>query len=778
VTERFRHVEVARRQAWTVLRLIGVAIITHPEGKSDKKGILPLFVRLSRSTHCPPIANLTNLFFFSSHILELENRIKWLEEIVSTRCLDVDLAAGPPVELRSRPAPPDIRIVTTGADFDQTSQSVSASSSPVFALSPSSTCATPLSFDFSSPGVSPRYLQPMSPFTFSEAGPSRAPSPGSTSPLQKPQDTFSHEISLLSLSASEEPKYLGPSSGVNFSRMVFKDIKDADFQPNDAALESRHGLSGLEAKPIPLPSREQCIVFTKAYFDAIQLQYPFLYKPTFEACLDAVYRSEDSALPSDFTPATARFQVFIVLSIGAHILSTRPGHSWWDSEGYFAAAMNLKDEVSLTGSVQGVQSALLLAMRSLYASGGWDLWYLNAIIMATCLDLGLQRRLDVPGENVVKFALRRRIFWSAYSLDRCLSAALGRPFAVRDEAFDVEFPDDLDGDDDVYCLSRGTHPASSILSSRTAFGTTVNLFKIVKIMSGICSTAYRTPSHTGLWNTELTQWQMSTYFQLTELRDSAQAPLQVSGHSCTGFLWVDLRYHEAVQLLFRPSPIFPQPSVFAMQKCFHSAIETIRLYDKLRRQHELPYTRLTEHSVLLAGLTMLHTHRRCHEAQLTTANESLMEEVRCCSQLLADLSQRWWTAEKSRFRFDALAQSILANPTTIPTASRMLSPHDGARRPSGGSLRSFVDPKTLEVPPPQATTSSQLDWNGFNFENMDMGWMEGLHWESLQLDPGDGAKIVPTEDEHMVMMEDTAMWGMHQDTSQLHNHHQQQPQQQ
>ncbi|KAL7276944.1 hypothetical protein RUND412_000037 [Rhizina undulata] len=679
-----------------------------------------------------------------SHVLELENRIKWLEDVVSSRCPDVDLTSGPQAELRSRPSPPAIRIVTTGSDFHVPPQSLSSTSSPVFGLSPSSTCATPTSFDFS-PGVSPGYLAPMSPFTFSD-GPSPTPSPGPSSPLLQPQDPLAHEVGLLSLSATEEPKYIGASSGVAFARLIFADATDADFRLTDFINESGGGSDasagrswpGIDVEPAPLPSMDECQMFATTYFDTVHLQYPFLHRPTFDLCLEAAYLAPNGVqppLPSGFTLNLARFHAFLVLSIGANILSSKVGHSL-DSEGYFASAMRFVNDITLTGSLRGAQTALLLAMRSLHASGGLNIWYLNAIIMATCVDLGLQRKImSMQGQE--QAAIKKRVFWCAYALDRNIGVILGRPFTLRDEAFDVEFPDEGDNDEEIAGPSSLGGNLSPIAgTARAAFSNSIYLFRMIKILSEIKTTVYRV-SHPGTrWQDP--EWQVITHRRLNELRSQAQMSLsglrRGSGgaggnHLGTGQM-VELKYQEAIQLLFRPSPVFQRPTTFALQQCFSSAIETIRIYNKLKRFGELPSTWMTAHSIFLSGITMINCFHKCREVQSATATEALVEDIRACSSLLSDLGQRWPGAQKSRLRFDALAQSTLAL-SAVQSSSRMLSPHDGARRASGGSHRGSISFPELQPHPGAMGWYTGAEQPTPRQGVQHVNWIDNVNWGEL-----------------------------------------------
>lgn len=796
--------------------------ITCPGGASSSSRA----VALPPTPPCRGVAlcvspELQVLMMHGSHVLELENRIKWLEDIVSSQCPGVDLTAGPPVELRSRASPPAIRIVTTGPDFEQ-AQSMSSTSSPVFALSPASTCPTPVSFDFSSPGVSPGYLQPMSPFTFSDASP--APSPFS-SPFLQPQNTLAHEVGLLSLSGAGDPKYLGPSSGAAFARMVFADARDNDVlhQPLADIPEVKPPPWGPTAPPAPFPATEDCITFTNTYFEIVHPQYPFLHRPTFDACLEAVYHNDSkhtvSNLPPGYTMSAARFHVYLVLSIGASILSTRLG-TRFDSDGYFSASMTALADIRLTRSVQSIQSALLLAMKSLQAPGGWNIWYLNATVVATCVDLGLHRKLAVLPGHESTAALKRRVFWSAYALDRNVCIALGRPFGILEGSYDVELPDEGDNDEELTTptsLSQSSFSPSAG-TARASFSGSIYLLRIIRAIAIIRNRIYQISQTHFHGHSDLSEWQLATHRHIMELRDQARTSLggirrgsnSGAGHQIQT---LDLKYHEAVQLLFRPSPTFPGPSSFALQQCFQSAVDTLRIYSKMKRFRELPYTYLTALSIFLSGITMLYAYRNCREVQSATGKDLFQEDIASCSLLLADLGQRWPSALRSRARFDEFAQANLAFHANA--SSRMLSPHDGARRASVSSHRSMIaadlppSPQPPPLPPSQQQQQQQVSpsldlpspgprmvpqqqhaWYGGGpspgpggpggmlgppaGHGFDTSWMSTISWEDLQLPPGgetdmacggmEGLETAPVDGVDAMlsnlMGEDTPMWGM------------------
>lgn len=99
---------------------------------------------------------------------------------------------------------------------------------------------------------------------------------------------------------------------------------------------------------------------------------------------------------------------------------------------------------------------ILLVLCSFSFPQGGNAWFLVSAIIASCLDLGLQRRQLRPGDQlspedrarlIQHEKLRSSIFWSGYSLERTLSVILGRPLTLRDEAIDIRFPGGHDSDE-------------------------------------------------------------------------------------------------------------------------------------------------------------------------------------------------------------------------------------------------------------------------------------------------------------------------------------------
>jgi hypothetical protein len=261
----------------------------------------------------------------------------------------------------------------------------------------------------------------------------------STNPNEQ-QTGLAHEIGLVSLSAGTDPKYIGPSSGYFFAKLVLACARQGQRGlPRQELAQTAESLSAhlffqgaLSIPATPLPeSMEYAVKISEAYFETIHLQYPFLHQPSHMKLIEHVYAEPE---PSPI----AAFQVYLVLAIGATVLSRRLKIPL-SGEGFCASAMKYFDKFCIENSLKGLQSLLLLLVYTLNSSSmGLNVWYLNYQCIAALLDLGLQRDVrSGKSMSVLDQELRTRTFWVIYSLDRSVATMMGRPIGLRDEACEL-----------------------------------------------------------------------------------------------------------------------------------------------------------------------------------------------------------------------------------------------------------------------------------------------------------------------------------------------------
>jgi hypothetical protein len=395
-TEPSLHVGLAQRQVLNASTEVSLMALNHHARK------------FSYSYFCAFRSSLTCL---SSYISSLERHIRWLRSVVRANCPDIDLERGPPVMNES------------GQD-DPANEQESTRDGPSLAhLNPTpERDGAPVPSD---PSASSQNVQ----------------STHDISTVQHKQQTgLAHEIGLVSSCAGTDPKYIGPSSGYFFAKLVLACAQQGQRDPSPKELrqnaENRTASllpkGALSIPPAPLPSdMDYAVKISEAYFETIHLQYPFLHQPSHMKLIEHVYAEPE---PSPM----AACQVYLVLAIGATVLSRRLKIPL-SGEGFCASAMKYFDKLCIENSLKGLQSLLLLLVYTLNSpSMGLNVWYLNYQCIAALLDLGLQRDVRFGKTmSVLDQELRTRIFWVIYSLDRSVATMMGRPIGLRDEACEL-----------------------------------------------------------------------------------------------------------------------------------------------------------------------------------------------------------------------------------------------------------------------------------------------------------------------------------------------------
>lgn len=101
--------------------------------------------------------------------------------------------------------------------------------------------------------------------------------------------------------------------------------------------------------------------------------------------------------------------------------------------------------------LETVQARLGQCLYLLSSSRANECWYAFGTALQVVTALGLHRRwsckMSKTGNTYLEQELRKRIFWSTYTLDKYLSIMFGRPRLLHDEDIDQEFPDQMNDED-------------------------------------------------------------------------------------------------------------------------------------------------------------------------------------------------------------------------------------------------------------------------------------------------------------------------------------------
>ena len=224
-------------------------------------------------------------------------------------------------------------------------------------------------------------------------------SPSTSTPSQiGPSQPLAHDVGLLSLANAAEPKYLGPSSGVTFARLIFASAPQSQGLPSTIrATEARNGTTVVTSQSPPeladLPPEDDMRYFVDAYFETWGPLYPFIHEDMFQELVAGIQSQTGESSASLQTPSHSMdlAQLFLVVALGAKALESRLSTDF-SSESYYATAISHVSKLQLHDSIRGVQVMLLLVLSSFSFITGMNAWFLNSTILASCLDLGLQRK--------------------------------------------------------------------------------------------------------------------------------------------------------------------------------------------------------------------------------------------------------------------------------------------------------------------------------------------------------------------------------------------------
>ena len=211
-------------------------------------------------------------------------------------------------------------------------------------------------------------------------------------------------------------------------------------KPNDAAVRATL------LKSIPAHIVNGLI---KKYVQSILPIYPAVYEPMVWSQLENVRKALAAVDVPVVAPSFDFLIVYLLLAISATLSSSKSG----DQSRCMAFSASLFEEgirhlnirSHVPSDLAGLQATLLILQYATINPRCANVWILSGAAMRSCLELGLHREPPNASElDLLTLDLRRRVFWSAYGMDRCACAALQRPLAIPDPAINTKFPTALD----------------------------------------------------------------------------------------------------------------------------------------------------------------------------------------------------------------------------------------------------------------------------------------------------------------------------------------------
>jgi hypothetical protein len=302
---------------------------------------------------------------------------------------------------------------------------------------------------------------------------------------------------LRDLSLEASGGYIGASSSITMSRMVSSLVKTR----NEPALESPKSVMEVHLSPRSMSDttyaeegiwelgavpQEIADRLLRGYLKHISTRWPILHS----TYIRSLHHRRNMLVGWE-----AAF-LHLIYASGGRFLETTGETGAFFSNRHHSAAMQYLDELLQYHDIRSVQLLILLAIYSLRAPKGPGAWTYIGLAMRTCIDLGLHRRTPHKRYSILESEMRKRIFWTAYCLDRQISIILGRPFAISDRDIDVELPLDVDESVQDTATFESAQAAFNTNPGQTpAYSTSLSCFihicRLRRIESQIQQTVYR-----------------------------------------------------------------------------------------------------------------------------------------------------------------------------------------------------------------------------------------------------------------------------------------------
>ncbi|KAJ7890502.1 fungal-specific transcription factor domain-containing protein [Mycena olivaceomarginata] len=251
-------------------------------------------------------------------------------------------------------------------------------------------------------------------------------------------------LQQLSLTSDGDPRFFGRSSGAMLLKTALNIKLDAE--PQNAQRHTEFWASRPSPEPVPppqydFPPPDLAASLVDLYFAHINLLLPLLHRPTFARALAAGLH-----LTNDGFAAT----YLLVCAIGARFSSDPrvllDGNDNVHSCGWrwFQQLQPMRDPLGASPCLYDLQFSALLVIFLHGTSCPHASWTGVSVGIRMAQDVGAHRRKEATHQWTAEDELWKRAFWVLIYLDRTMSNSFGRPCAIQDEDFDLEFPIDCD----------------------------------------------------------------------------------------------------------------------------------------------------------------------------------------------------------------------------------------------------------------------------------------------------------------------------------------------
>lgn len=272
--------------------------------------------------------------------------------------------------------------------------------------------------------------------------------------------------------------------------------------------------------------------------------------------------------------------------------------------------------------LETIQARLVQCLYLLSSSRANECWYLFGTAVQVVTALGLHRKCPVKlsksGCSYFELELRKRVFWSVYTLDKYLSIMFGRPRLLHDEDIDQELPDEINDED---LLEE--NPSRRTGSTDSMMIASVLHYRLGRILGEISRQLYSinplsrdSPLEAAVRLTsDLERWKESVPPLFNSVHPSSLIPplcrqsqvLQLAYSHAMIHVTRSFLLNDFTDLSRRPRNPHPMVSKH-VQKCIEAAEDIMKLVDSLARQTLFIQSFWFTHYVCFCAILVVYIH--------------------------------------------------------------------------------------------------------------------------------------------------------------------------
>ncbi|CZR64563.1 uncharacterized protein PAC_14461 [Phialocephala subalpina] len=482
-------------------------------------------------------------------------------------------------------------------------------------------------------------------------------------PTRQPQELSLNPFSRPQTQTYRRATTANDSAGTSLYERTQDHLNRRDYhQKNPISAYGDPALPEIDTSFLLFPSESTAQALVARFFDFVTATNQILHRPTVERWLSELL-SNIRGMRTGSKENSQRAVVLMVFASTHEYMDDEEGE--WDTNTsfyYFQAAENQLTKETGEIRLATLQARLLQCMYLLSRSRINQCYSIFGTIVNFVYTLGLHReRRHSSTSDLLEIEMQKRVFWSAYIMDKYLSSSLGRPQLLRDEDIDQQLP--LLVEDDH--LTPGFLQTVS-KDAQNPMQAAVYQIKLSKILSKVLRELYGIQKSSletrfavaGKLNAALRKWQSETAHFL-DLDPSLLSPLYRRQNMA-----LHLSYSQALIILHRPFlldnfdshldiavPVLRAKLLENIHGCLDAALEVVKTIDAMYRMNQsfsaswviftLPFLKFVElsdkfqfsHYIAYTAIVALYVYviKRCTPCPSNFSSETPLPSKLDCS---------------------------------------------------------------------------------------------------------------------------------------------------